>query len=88
MRLNQSRALRELPGPFKRFRFSTGNDDSPTSGAQLKADRLADPAAASSDYRGPHVVRHKRVFIGSLAIIPSETRERVRSVAAVYLVIG
>ena len=59
MRLNQSGALSELPGPLKRFHFSTGDDDGPASGAQRQTNSLADPAAASSDYRGSHVVCHK-----------------------------
>src|SRR5262249_55947247 len=79
MRLNESRALSELPGPLKRLHFSAGNDDGPASGAQRKADSLADTAAASGDYRGPHVVCHKMPFIGSLTIMQSETRGRVRS---------
>src|SRR6516164_3822436 len=56
MRLNQSRALGELPGPLKRLHFSTRNDDGPAGAAQRKADSLADTAAASGDYRGPHVL--------------------------------
>jgi hypothetical protein len=56
MSLNQSRALSELPGPLKRLHFSTGNHDGPASAAQRKPDSLADTAAASGDYRGPHVL--------------------------------
>jgi hypothetical protein len=56
LRLNQSRALSELPGLLKRLHFSTGNDYGPASGTQRNADSLADTAAASGNYRGSHVV--------------------------------
>jgi hypothetical protein len=45
------KALSELPGPLKRLHFSTSNDAGPASGAQRKADSLADTAAAPGDYR-------------------------------------
>jgi hypothetical protein len=42
--------------PLKRLHFSTSNDAGPASGAQRKADSLADTAAAPGDYGGSHVV--------------------------------
>jgi hypothetical protein len=70
-RLNQSRALSELPGPLKRLHFSTGNHDGPASAAQRKPDSLADTAAASGDYRGPHVpVEYHTQSPGSMLFDP------------------